>query len=250
MINFSKTTLLSIFLAVFVIAAGFFAYQWGQIKGELGKQIEENENLAKQVEELQKEIEELKSAQVIKDATVDIEKQEIVITTDKIEYRQGEEVKMRATLVEKGTVYIWGAPWEVQKLEKDSWDTVAKNGCLFFPNCEDIDFEKMKECSAYFSLCEQPRWAEVRGVQGEEILDWMWDQLYEVKREKFKCYQYIDYQTGESDIVEEECVRYTQASPGKYKIRFEYATNINPNDEFDRNVDIKYVEKDFRIVIK
>lgn len=63
MINFSKTTLLSIFLIIFIILAGFFVYQWRQTKGELGKQIEENENLTKQVNELQKKIEELKSSE-------------------------------------------------------------------------------------------------------------------------------------------------------------------------------------------
>ena len=34
MLNFSKTTLLIIFLIVFFLAAGFFTYQWWQIKGE------------------------------------------------------------------------------------------------------------------------------------------------------------------------------------------------------------------------
>jgi len=60
MINFSKTTWLTVFLVIFVILVGFFAFQWWQAKGELVKQIKENENLTKQIEELQKEIEELK----------------------------------------------------------------------------------------------------------------------------------------------------------------------------------------------
>lgn len=61
MINFSKkTTLLSILLVVFLITAGVFAFQWWQVKGELGKQIEQNENLAKQVNKLQAEIDKLK----------------------------------------------------------------------------------------------------------------------------------------------------------------------------------------------
>jgi len=60
MINFSKTTWLIIFFIIFIILAGFFAYQWWQVKGELGRKIEENENLTKEIENLQGEIEELK----------------------------------------------------------------------------------------------------------------------------------------------------------------------------------------------
>ena len=58
--NFSKTTLLSILLVIFFLAAGFFGYQWWQIKGELGRQIEQG----------------------------------VTITTDKKEYQQGEIVKI------------------------------------------------------------------------------------------------------------------------------------------------------------
>ena len=68
MVNFSKTTLLIILLAIFLIIASIFGYQWWQIKGELARQIEENENLKNQIAELeeeidrlQKEIEELKT---------------------------------------------------------------------------------------------------------------------------------------------------------------------------------------------
>jgi len=63
MINFSKTNWLTIVLIVTVCATGFFAYQWWQVKGELVKKIEENESLIKQVDKLQKEIEELKVAE-------------------------------------------------------------------------------------------------------------------------------------------------------------------------------------------
>ena len=59
MINFSKTTLLSILLIIFFLAAGFFAYQWWQIKGELARQIEQNENLKNQIAELEEEIDRL-----------------------------------------------------------------------------------------------------------------------------------------------------------------------------------------------
>lgn len=60
--NFSKTTTwLIILLVIFIIAAGFFAYQWWKTRGELLKQIEQNENLTRQVDEFKKEIEKLKA---------------------------------------------------------------------------------------------------------------------------------------------------------------------------------------------
>jgi len=59
MTNFSKTNWLTVFLIIFIIVAGFFTYQWWQTKGELVKKIEENENLTKQVNELQAEIDRL-----------------------------------------------------------------------------------------------------------------------------------------------------------------------------------------------
>lgn len=55
-----KYILIIVILALFVVA-GFFTYRWWQVKGELARQIEENENLTRQMDELQKEIEELKA---------------------------------------------------------------------------------------------------------------------------------------------------------------------------------------------
>lgn len=76
--NLSERTWLSIILVVFIIAAGFFAYQWWQVKGELAKNLTENENLVKQanklqaeIDKLQKEIEELKISEEIKDETAE-----------------------------------------------------------------------------------------------------------------------------------------------------------------------------------
>ena len=60
MINFSKTNWLIIPFAILIVATGFFAYQWWQAKGKLAKKIEENENLIKQVNELQTEVSKLK----------------------------------------------------------------------------------------------------------------------------------------------------------------------------------------------
>lgn len=74
MTNFSKISWLDVILIVFLILAGVFAYQWWQTKGDLVKQIEENGSLTKQINELQKEIEELKKAEEkVTDETADWE---------------------------------------------------------------------------------------------------------------------------------------------------------------------------------
>lgn len=62
MTNFSKTTTwLTVLVVIFIIVAESFAYQWWQTKGKLAKKIEENENLIKQVNELQAEIDRLQT---------------------------------------------------------------------------------------------------------------------------------------------------------------------------------------------
>jgi len=72
MISFSKTTTwLILFLIIFFLIAGFFTYQWWQVRGKLGKRIEQNEGLRKRVGELQKEIGELKITEEVTDETAD-----------------------------------------------------------------------------------------------------------------------------------------------------------------------------------
>ncbi|PIU98516.1 hypothetical protein COS61_01070 [Candidatus Wolfebacteria bacterium CG03_land_8_20_14_0_80_40_12] len=56
MVNLSKINWLTIVLVIAICIAGVFVYQWWQAKGELTRQIGQNENLMKQVDELQKEI--------------------------------------------------------------------------------------------------------------------------------------------------------------------------------------------------
>ena len=116
MINFSKTTLLIILLVIFFLAAGFFAYQWWQIKGELARQIEENENLKNQIAELQKEIEKLKISQP----------GEVTITTDKTEYKQGEIIKITIRNNSDKPIFGWMdmSRWgnlELEKFKNGSW---------------------------------------------------------------------------------------------------------------------------------
>ncbi|PIP23810.1 MAG: hypothetical protein COX36_01295 [Candidatus Nealsonbacteria bacterium CG23_combo_of_CG06-09_8_20_14_all_38_19] len=63
MVNLSKINWLTIVLVIAICIAGIFVYQWWQVKGELARQIGQNENLMKQVDELQKEIKQLKTAE-------------------------------------------------------------------------------------------------------------------------------------------------------------------------------------------
>ncbi len=60
---FKKQTILIIVLLIVLLCGVFFAYQWWQIKGELRRQIEQNTNLTKQVNDLQEEIKNLKSTE-------------------------------------------------------------------------------------------------------------------------------------------------------------------------------------------
>lgn len=58
--NTFSIILILLLLFSLLLSAGLFGYQWQQAKSDLEKQIGQNENLIKQINELQKEIEELK----------------------------------------------------------------------------------------------------------------------------------------------------------------------------------------------
>ena len=135
MINFSKTTLLSTLLIIFLLAIGFFAFQWWQVKGELRKQIEQNENLMKQVNELQKEIEELKTGRAIEDEIIKDGKTKVTITTDKTEYRQGEKVKIIIKNNTDKKIFTWISGYcslGFQKYKDGKWKTIEG---AFYPRC-------------------------------------------------------------------------------------------------------------------
>lgn len=104
-------------LVFLIIVSGVFVYKWQQIQKELVKQVEQNTNLTKQIDELQKEIEELK-----------IIAGEVTIVTDKTEYKQGEiaEIIVKNNL-DKSIWYLnaelcgWN-PWlNLQRFEKGTW---------------------------------------------------------------------------------------------------------------------------------
>jgi len=239
--NFFKTNWLSILLLIFIIAAGFFAFQWWQVRRELVKQIEKNENLMKQISELQKEIEELKTSQQIRDEIIEDEKTEVTITTDKREYKQGE--KVRASLDYDGSLYVWGFPsyhWFIQRKVNNSWIDL-KLGFIaidFFSHCEvecrDVPLNKISDCiSCRF---EAPAWDLING----RSISFTWNQKHITSLGTYQCYQ-------EGKIISRNCVIYEEVPPGEYKIRLEYALNIK-NRMTKEGANIKYAEKEFKIV--
>lgn len=191
MINFSKTTLLSILLIIFVIIAGVFAYQWWQVKGELAKKIEQNENLIKQINGLQKEIEELKLR------TAD----EVTITTDKTEYEQGEIVRIiiKNNSDEKIFAYLEGGEFrefplcwlKLERFENGKWVSIEGSPCLYCP------------CGA---MCEIPgviylRPGEIREGEWDQGIRWCEKNIEKRKNVSFGKYRlmfnYHEYKEGQ-----------------------------------------------------
>jgi hypothetical protein len=194
MINFSKTILLLVLLAVFIISAGFFAYQWWQVKGELVKQIEQNENLIKQIDELQKEIKGLKTVEGKPDR-----KKEITITTDKIEYKQGEKVKIiiRNNNDEKNFVFGEGyCSLMLQERKNSKWIDID----ALYPRC--------CPCGA---VCEMPDCiylspGEKYEIEWDQIIDWCKDDI-KMKRNALGEYRFILLYTEQKGKCEYESIR-------------------------------------------
>jgi hypothetical protein len=160
-------------------------------------------------------------------------------------YNVGE--KVNASLSYAGTVYYWPHhQWSVKKLVDNTWtDFTAKtDGCDNIVNCENVNFSKIEECPGLI-LCERPSWYKL-----QETPEWAWDQKYIAEKKEFTCYliEKINRKVVSNGTITRTCGVYRQAPPGKYKMRFEYALTINPNDEYDRNVGIEYAEKEFEIV--
>ena len=179
-------------------------------------------------------------------------KGEIIITTDKIEYEQGEEVT--ATLDyknHKDKIYQWDAfAWLVQKMENGLWIDIQREDDPEFShanisNCKNINLNKIEECPA-IRFYERAMWYEVK-----DTLKLVWDQFYKIEEKTFPCnFIQRNIRTKEvtsSKIEDRLCAVFAKAQPGNYKIKFEYVTDINMDDPFDRKIDIKYVEKEFMI---
>jgi hypothetical protein len=166
--NFSKTTWLTILLIVALFVTGFFAYQWWQVKGELGKKIEENANLTTKVNELQAEIDRLKKEIEELGGTVQTkpieEKSEITITTDKTEYKKGEKIKI--TIKNNSTEKTFGwwdyfnffSVLEVLKYENGKW--ISLKGEVFVA------------CPCEIASCE----TDLHELKPREIKETKWDQ--------------------------------------------------------------------------
>jgi|GEM_PF-3326845 hypothetical protein len=170
---------------------------------------------------------------------------EATIIIDKTEYEQGE--KITATLNYKGEIYQRGRyAWSIQKWENDSWVAIQRRDdpyffCANIPECKDVSLEEFKECPPIL-LCERERWYKVEGTP-----KLVWDQSYKIEERTFQCKSKI----GKIDVDIKEnrtCAIFDQVTLGRYKIRFEYATFIKPDDFSYRVVDIEYAEKE--IIIK
>lgn len=181
--------------------------------------------------------------------------QEVTITSDKTEYEPGEEIN--ATLNYEGEIYQWGnSGWSIQNLKDGSWVTIQKRDDLYFrcaniPECKGVNLNKIEECPSVV-LCERPTWYKVQEMP-KDMLRFAWGQSYKIEEKTFQCNSIIydsPNRNGKiisSKIEDRSCGVFDQVSPGKYKVRFEYTLSIDPNDKFNRNIDIKYAEKEFVI---
>jgi hypothetical protein len=169
--------------------------------------------------------------------TAESTKQSVSIKTDKEEYEQGEPINAKAEIA--GDVYVM-LPWSVQKLKNGEWETIIEPFIyLNKKNCEEIDFNAIKECPPLVML-ERVPWHEAGQFTGD--LMFIWDQYYIKELKSYKC---IDTYFNRED--ERVCYYKTLAEPGKYKIRFAYVLDYNKENIFDPNAEIKYVEKEVTI---
>lgn len=165
--------------------------------------------------------------------------QEVIVTIDKTEYRQGEKVKI--SLDYEGDLYVWDYPWSswsIQRKVKDSWVDLqlgftTSGFSKYDKECKDVPPNKIVECEIY--QLEAPAWSLRKG----KTIIFTWDQRYIKGQGTYQC-SYKD------KISTRKCVIYEQVSPGEYKIRLEYALNIK-NTHIKEGVDIKYAEKEFEI---
>ena len=172
-----------------------------------------------------------------------------VVITDKAEYVQGENIA--GTLKYDGSMYQWDRyAWSIQKFENGSWAPILRRDdpslfCGNIPNCKDINIAGIEECPSLV-LCEREQWYKVEGTPAL-----IWDQSFETEEKSFQC-NVFHRNPKTNEIISEEkenriCMDFEKVQPGRYKIRFEYATAVDLNDSFDRKIDIKYAETEFII---
>jgi len=168
------------------------------------------------------------------------EDKQVTIIMEKTEYEVGEKVPVNIGF--DGVIYVWSyGCWSVQKWTDGAWVTIARNGCSSSAPCKIVNFDKLEQCKS--ALCERDSWYEtqISNPSHHYYAQWVWNQEYEVTRKTYRCEMF-------GNTRDDECIVYSQAPPGRYKIRFEYAFSIDKNDIFKKDgIDINHVEKEFII---
>lgn len=121
---------------------------------------------------------------------------QVTLTTDKTEYRKGEIVKISVINIDQEEISLCNYPtlespvFYVEKFENGTWITVC---CVGACRCHSPCMVRIKRC-----------WE----IQPNQTLEFKWYQ----KKETCKNSQYTSI----------------QAEPGKYRIRFNIGTSLNP----------------------
>jgi len=161
----------------------------------------------------------------------------VVITLNKRVYEQGEEVKAKANF--DGEIFVFSAgAWSIYKWDNNSWIKLAEStDCSSSPPCEEINFDKIENCN--FPICEASAWYKID--KSHPYAQWRWSQKHPTGGMKsYKC------KMGKK-IIDHECLVYSQALPGKYKIRFEYALSAEEFSLKRKGIDTQYTEQEFTI---
>lgn len=176
----SKINWFLVFLIGFIILPGFCIVTWTQVKEELKGKFGENENLIEEVnklgshlQRLQTTIKKMEIAEGIKEPVVKKNGEDITITTDKTQYRQGEIVKI--TIRNNSDKVIFGGYclpelgiWEIEKFEKDIWINLRGETIrgLWLPKLEN----GKETCKSHYSpeqpLCRK-RWEPYSEISQE-----------------------------------------------------------------------------------
>ncbi|MCX6801608.1 MAG: hypothetical protein NT067_00695 [Candidatus Diapherotrites archaeon] len=182
-----------------------------------------------------------------------VPQEQIAVKTDKEEYWAGEEIK--AWLEYSGKVYSTDPSvnpnWSVQKLEQGEWKDMTVGELAFvgteigLPECKDVNFTVIKECPPQIFLEQElPRWAAIEGK-----MEFAWNQSLVLQSKTFKCKEIkrIGERIVSEKIAERDCAVLVQAPSGKYKIRFEYALQINEKEPTETPAELKFAEKEITI---
>jgi hypothetical protein len=160
----------------------------------------------------------------------------VIVVTNKAEYVQGEEVKV--SLDYDGDLYVWDYPWSswsIQRRVGSLWIDLKLGLTPCIMECKDVPSDEVIDC--IICQLEPPRWSLMKG----STITFTWDQRYISNEGRYQC---RDYYTGK--IIRGKCMNYQQVPPGEYKVRLEYALNIQ-NDMAREGVDVKYAEREFTI---